>query len=71
MAIGHPKNGSKCVFCKYWNGNANIVIKSRTMGIEFQNGVLGKCIKNNANKFSTDGLGCRDYEISYEASKVM
>lgn len=71
MATGHPKNGSKCIFCKYWNGDAKIVIKSRTIGIEFQNGVYGKCIKRNANMPSTGGVGCRDYEISYEASKVM
>lgn len=67
----HPKNGSRCAFCKRWNGDANIVFKNPQMGFEFTTGVYGKCMKKGGNMVSTTGHNCRDYEPSPEASRLL
>lgn len=71
MATAHPKTGQKCVFCKYWNGDANLVFKNKIVGFEFQNGEYGKCMANGSNQPCTAGVSCRSYEISYEASRAL
>lgn len=67
----HPKNGKRCAFCKRWDGNANPVFKNPQTGFQFTTGVSGKCMKNGSRQASTNGNGCRDYEPSVEASKLL
>jgi hypothetical protein len=70
-ALYHPKKGSKCAFCKRWNGNADLVFKHPSTGFEFTTGVFGKCMATNSNQPSTGGQQCRNYEPSVEASKLL
>jgi hypothetical protein len=68
--MAHPKN-PKCALCKRWGGSANLVFKNKTTGFEFYTSVYGKCMANNCNVVSTHGAGCRHYEPSYEASRML
>jgi len=67
----HPKNGSKCAFCKRWNGDAALTFKSPVVGFQFSTGVFGKCMATNSNQASTNGAGCKNYEPSVEASRLL
>ena len=71
MAQAHPKNYKRCVFCKKWGGNANLVFKSPQVGYEYKASVFGKCMQNNSTQPATGGLGCRTYAPSYEAEKLL
>ena len=65
-----PKNGAKCVFCKFWTGDAKLVPVSKQRGYQFESGVMGKCLQGNSNQPSTGGVNCRKYMQSPEASKL-
>jgi hypothetical protein len=67
----HPKNGKRCMLCKRWGGDAALVFKSPQTGYEYSTGIFGKCMKNGSNQASTNGNSCRDYEPSYEASRLL
>ena len=68
----HPKKGSKCAFCKRWNGDANLVFKSPHTGFEYDGaGTFGICMITNGSKPSSGGAGCKHYEPSVEANRVL
>jgi hypothetical protein len=67
----HPKRVQKCAFCKRWNGNAELEFRSSSTGFQFTSGVYGKCMANNSNQVSTAGAGCKKYEHSVEASRLL
>ena len=71
LAMGHPNNGTKCVFCKKWTGDANLTFKSKIAGYQYTAGVYGKCMYGGGNQPSTGGANCRNYEPSYEASRLL
>ena len=64
MATAHPKQKQICAFCKKWTGDANLVPKNKHIGLEYKQGVYGKCMANGSNQPSTGGTGCRDYAPS-------
>ena len=66
----HPKRNQICAFCKRWNGDANLIFK-HPHGFQVTTGVVGKCMVTNNNRQSTHGVGCRDYEPSADASKLL
>ena len=70
-AIAHPKKMQYCAFCKRWNGDAELVFKSPTAGFQYTTGVFGKCMATNSNRPSTSGQGCKSYEPSVEASRLL
>jgi hypothetical protein len=69
--IAHPKKTQRCAFCKRWNGNAELEFKHSTTGFSFTTGVFGKCMATNSNQPSTNGNGCKNYEPSVEASRLL
>lgn len=66
----HPKHYKNCVFCEYWNGNADLVFKTPAMGYEFENSVVGKCMKTGWQRRSGQ-QGCPKYTPSREAEKLL
>ena len=70
MALAHPKNYKRCLFCSKWTGDAGLVFKNPQVGYEYKTGVYGKCMQNNSSQPCTGGVGCRDYSPSYEASRL-
>jgi len=66
-----PKNYKRCVFCKSWNGNADLVFRNPQLGYQFTSDVRGKCMKNGSTQAASGGSNCRSYEPSYEASKSL
>lgn len=68
--VAHPKRMKYCVFCKRWNGNADLEFKSPTTGFQFTTGVYGKCMATNATKHS-NGYDCKHYEPSVEANRLL
>lgn len=69
--FAHPKKTKKCVLCKRWNGDADLVFKDQHQGFQFTSGVYGKCVINGASKPSTAGTGCKDYAPSVEAERLL
>ena len=71
LNVAHPKKGSKCAFCKRWDGDAKLTFKTPIVGFQFRTGVFGKCFATNSNQASTNGAGCKHYEPSVEASRLL
>ena len=71
VATYHPKRGPKCAFCKRWDGDAKLTFKSPVVGFQYTTGVYGKCMATNSNQASTNGAGCKKYEPSVEASRLL
>lgn len=71
--VAHPKQVKFCVFCKRWNGNADLEFKSPTAGFQFTTGVPGKCMATNGVIGSTGNntSNCKRYEPSVEASRLL
>ncbi len=67
--VAHPRTVKKCVFCKRWSGDANMIFKSPQSGFQFDLGVYGRCMANNSNQPSSGS--CSNYEPSAEASRIL
>lgn len=70
-ALAHPKKTQLCAFCKRWSGNADLKFKNVSSGFQYTTGVFGKCMATNATKPCTTGHGCKQYEPSVEASRLL
>ena len=70
--ISHPKY-PKCVFCHRWIGDEDVHLefKSKTGGFQYDSGVFGTCMRKNTRTRSHSGDGCKYYEPSIEASKLL
>ena len=69
----HPKKQPRgqCAFCKRWNGDAEVAFKNPQAGFEFKLGKFGTCMVFGSTQPSTGGSGCKSYEPSVEASRLL
>ena len=71
LNVAHPKKLQRCAFCKKWTGDANLVFKNPISGFQFEGDSKGKCMVDNSTKSSVLGGGCKHYEPSVDASRLL
>jgi len=65
----HPRRDKRCVFCKYWMGDAGLKYVNSSVGFEYERDTLGKCLKRNINHLTY--FSCFDYSPSIDAEKIL
>ncbi len=65
---GNPKRSKICVFCEYWTGDAGLVFVNSSVGYEYEAMAVGKCMRNNQNKYTYSG--CTKYEPNAAARRM-
>lgn len=59
--------GNVCVFCHYWEGDAQLHSYSSTQ-VEFDGQAKGMCLKTRGTRYAQTGA-CPKFELSNEASR--
>ena len=66
----HPKRAKKCVFCKFWFGNADLDFVNSAVGYAYEAYAKGKCTKKNGA--STQACySCSAYVPNLDAERLL
>ena len=66
----HPKRAKKCVFCKFWLGDAQMQYRNSVSGFDYEATAKGKCTKKNGALTAAIST-CPNYATSPDAEKLL
>jgi hypothetical protein len=69
MLYAKVKNYKFCVFCRYWNGNANVKFNDLQKVLTYNPRVSGTCAKKGTSRSSENT--CGEFALGYEFQRFV